>query len=55
MLLMFFYVHQPLDISMPDPNMWTRGGGVTVPCGPNGHVDPEKKDDEIGLIMCEGV
>jgi len=34
--------------------MWTRGGGVLVPYGANGHVDPKKGNGETGLVMCGG-
>ena len=51
--LFSFQLHQPLGHrSKLDLDMWTRGGGVLEPCGPNGHVDLEREDDEIGLVMC---
>jgi len=34
--------------------MWKRGGGVPDSFGPSDHVDPEREDDEIGHVMCEG-
>jgi len=47
-------IHQG-NISRLDPSLWTRGGGIPVPCGPSGHVDPEREYHEIGCNVQRGV